>query len=168
MSLGLQDQLLSEFDREMGATRRVLARVPDACLGWQPHGRSMSMGRLTTHIAQLAGWIAHIVDEPSFDLALAPAVPRVEGTSAAIASLFERESSRARTAICGTTDARLVESWTLRKEGHVLLTAPRIVAVRTEGLYHLTHHRGQLTVYLRLLDLPVPPIYGPTADEGRF
>ena len=125
MSLGLQDQLLSEFDREMGATRRVLARVPDACLGWQPHGRSMSMGRLTTHIAQLAGWIAH-------------------------------------------TDARLVESWTLRKEGHVLLTAPRIVAVRTEGLYHLTHHRGQLTVYLRLLDLPVPPIYGPTADEGRF
>ncbi len=168
MSLGMQDQLLAEFDREMGATRRVLARVPDGRIGWQPHPRSMSLGRLATHIAQLAGWVAHIIEASSFDLVLVSAIARVEPTAAAVVSLFEHEAARARAAICGTTDARLVESWTLRKEGQVLLIAPRIVAVRTEGLYHLTHHRGQLSVYLRLLDVPVPPIYGPTADEGRL
>jgi len=168
MSLGLLDQCLSEFDREIGVTRRVLARVPDDRLAWGPHPRSMTLGRLATHIASLPGWLPRILNEGTFDLAMLPATSVVDETSAAILSRFEAGVAEARHALRESTDARLADTWTLCKEGEVIITLPRIVALRTEGLYHLTHHRGQLTVYLRLLDIPIPPIYGPTADEGRL
>ncbi|HEX7086970.1 MAG TPA: DinB family protein [Vicinamibacterales bacterium] len=168
MSLGLQEQLLAELDREMGATRRVLSRVPDASFDWTPHPRSRSLGGLATHVAELPGWIAHIIEEPSFDLACVPAAPRMDPDRAAVLARFEHEAARARRAVCAAVDTRLLETWSLLRDGRVLLTAPRIVAVRTEGLYHLVHHRGQLGVYLRLLGVPLPPVYGPTADEGRF
>ena len=168
MSLGALPLLLSEFDREMGATRRVLVRVPDAHLCWRPHERSMTLGRLATHIASLPGWLATIVRQYTFDLIDVPVQPIADPTIAAALARFDAASADARRALVDSTDARLLEPWTLRKEGHDLVSAPRIVALRTEGLYHLTHHRGQLTVYLRLLDVPLPPIYGPTADEGRL
>lgn len=167
MSLGLLDQCVSEFDREIGVTRRVLARVPDSRLSWGPHPRSMTLGRLATHIASLPGWLPQILNEPMFDLSGLPAAPCVDGSCAAILARFDAGVVEARNALCDSTDARLADIWTLRKDGEVVITLPRIVALRTEGLYHLTHHRGQLTVYLRLLDIPVPPVYGPTADEGR-
>ncbi len=88
--------------------------------------------------------------------------------SAAILARFEAGVAEARRALRESTDARLADTWSLCKDGEVIITLPRIVALRTEGLYHLTHHRGQLTVYLRLLEIPIPPIYGPTADEGRL
>ena len=168
MSLGLLDQCLSEFDREIGVTRRVLARVPGDRLSWGPHPRSMTLGRLATHIASLPGWLPQILNETTFDLASLPATAMVDETSAAILARFDSGVADARRALRESTDARLADAWTLRKDGDVILTLPRIVALRTEGLYHLTHHRGQLTVYLRLLDIPIPPIYGPTADEGRL
>jgi len=168
MSLGLLDQCLSEFDREIGVTRRVLARVPGDRLSWGPHPRSMTLGRLATHLASLPGWLPQILNETTFDLASLPAMVLVDETSAAILARFDAGVADARRSLRESTDARLADTWTLRKEGEVILTLPRIVALRTEGLYHLTHHRGQLTVYLRLLDIPVPPIYGPTADEGRL
>jgi uncharacterized damage-inducible protein DinB len=168
VSLGALPLLLSEFDREMGATRRVLTRVPERHLDWRPHERSMTLGRLTTHVASLPGWLATIVRESAFDLASVPFEPIADGSTAEAISRFEDAAADARRALVDTTDARLLEIWTLRKEGHDLVSAPRIVALRTEGLYHLVHHRGQLTVYLRLLNVPLPPIYGPTADEGRL
>ncbi|MBK5296337.1 MAG: DinB family protein [Vicinamibacteria bacterium] len=168
MSLGLLDQCLSEFDRETGVTRRVLARVPDDRLSWGPHPRSMTLGRLATHVASLPGWLPQILNEATLDLASVPATAVVDDTAAAILARFDAGVADARRALCESTDARLADTWTLRKDGEVVLTLPRIVALRTEGLYHLTHHRGQLTVYLRLLDIPIPPIYGPTADEGRL
>ena len=168
MSLGLLDQCLSEFDREIGVTRRVLARVPGDRLSWGPHPRSMTLGRLATHIASLPGWLPQILNETTFDLASLPATTVVDETAAAILARFDSGVADARGALRESTDARLADAWTLRKDGDVILTLPRIVALRTEGLYHLTHHRGQLTVYLRLLDIPIPPIYGPTADEGRL
>lgn len=168
MSLGLLDQCLSEFDREIGVTRRVLARVPGDRLSWGPHPRSMTLGRLATHLASLPGWLPQILNETTFDLASLPAMALVDESSAAILARFDAGVADARRALRESTDARLADTWTLRKDGEVILTLPRIVALRTEGLYHLTHHRGQLTVYLRLLDIPVPPIYGPTADEGRL
>jgi uncharacterized damage-inducible protein DinB len=168
MSLGLLDQCLSEFDREIGVTRRVLARVPDDRLSWGPHPRSMTLGRLATHVASLPGWLPQILNEAAFDLAALPASTSADDSSAAILARFDAGVADARHALRESTDARLVETWTLRKDGEVVITLPRIVALRTEGLYHLTHHRGQLTVYLRLLDVPIPPIYGPTADEGRL
>jgi uncharacterized damage-inducible protein DinB len=168
MSLGLLDQCLSEFDREIGVTRRVLARVPGDRLCWGPHPRSMTLGRLATHIASLPGWLPQILNETTFDLASLQPTTAVDETPAAILARFDAGVADARRAICESTDARLADAWTLRKDGEVVLTLPRIVALRTEGLYHLTHHRGQLTVYLRLLDIPIPPIYGPTADEGHL
>ena len=168
MSLGALALLLSEVDREMGATRRVLVRVPDAHLSWRPHERSMTLGRLTTHIASLPGWLATIVRANAFDLADVPAEPIADLSTTAVLARFDAAAADARRALADITDARLLEPWTLRKDGHDLVSAPRVVALRTEGLYHLTHHRGQLTVYLRLLDVPLPPIYGPTADEGRL
>jgi len=168
MSLGLLDQCLSEFDREIGVTRRVLARVPGDRLSWGPHPRSMTLGRLATHIASLPGWLPQILNETTFDLASLPAMALVDETLVAILARFDTGVADARRALRESTDARLADTWTLLKDGEVILTLPRIVALRTEGLYHLTHHRGQLTVYLRLLDIPVPPIYGPTADEGRL
>ena len=168
MSLGLLDQCLSEFDREIGVTRRVLARVPADHLSWAPHPRSMTLGRLATHLASLPGWLPQILNETTFDLASLSVMVLVDETSAAILARFDAGVADARRALRESTDARLADTWTLRKDGEVILTLPRIVALRTEGLYHLTHHRGQLTVYLRLLDIPVPPIYGPTADEGRL
>jgi uncharacterized damage-inducible protein DinB len=168
MSLGLLDQCLSEFDREIGVTRRVLARVPEDCLAWGPHPRSMTLGRLATHLASLPGWLPCILNEATFDLAGLPPTSVVDGTAAAILARFDAGVAEARRALCESTDSRLADIWTLRKDGEVVITLPRIVALRTEGLYHLTHHRGQLTVYLRLLDIPIPPTYGPTADEGRL
>jgi uncharacterized damage-inducible protein DinB len=168
MSLGTLAQVLSEFDREMGATRRILARVPDAHLAWRPHERSMTLSRLATHIASLPAWMARIVREPAFDLADVPPQPPQDPSVAAIAARFEAAVANARRALTESTDARLLDVWTLRKDGHDIVTAPRVVVLRTEGLYHLSHHRGQLTVYLRLLNVALPPIYGPTADEGRL
>ena len=168
MSLGLLDQCLSEFDREIGVTRRVLGRVPDDRLTWGPHPRSMTLGRLATHVASLPGWLPQILNEEAFDLSALPAAATVDDSVAAILARFDTGIAEARRALRDSTDARLAETWTLRKDGEVVLTLPRIVALRTEGLYHLTHHRGQLTVYLRLLDIAIPPIYGPTADEGRL
>jgi uncharacterized damage-inducible protein DinB len=168
MSLGLLEQCLSEFDREMGITRRVLCRVPADRLTWRPHDRSMTLGRLATHVAEIPGWVTPILESGSFDLAQIPAIPAEDTSVTAVRARFEEAAARSRAALLASNDVRLAETWTLRKEGLVLLTVPRIVALRTEGLYHLTHHRGQLTVYLRLLDIPVPPSYGPTADEGRL
>jgi uncharacterized damage-inducible protein DinB len=168
VSLGLLDQCLSEFDRELGVTRRVLQRVPADRLSWTPHARSMTIGRLATHIASLPGWLPVFLETTSFDLSELPALAADDPSVDAVLARFDANTSTARRALVASTDARLAEIWTLRKDGQVVLTVPRIVALRTEALYHLTHHRGQLTVYLRLLDVPVPPIYGPTADEGRL
>jgi len=168
MSLGTLAQLLSEFDREMGATGRLLARVPQSHLGWRPHERSMTLGQLATHIASLPFWVAAMVRDAAFDLADVPASVVEDPTVVAIVSRFDSAVADARRALAESTDARLLDLWTLRKDGHDVLVAPRVVALRTEGLYHLSHHRGQLTVYLRLLNVPLPPIYGPTADEGRL
>ena len=168
MSLGLLDQCLSELDRELGVTRRVLQRVPGDRLSWTPHTRSMSLGRLATHIASLPGWLPLFLETESFDLAELPVAPPDEASVDAVLARFDASAATGRRALVSSTDARLAEIWTLRKDGQVVLTVPRIVALRTEALYHLSHHRGQLTVYLRLLDVPVPPIYGPTADEGRL
>lgn len=168
MSLGLLDQCLSEFDREMGTTRRVLARVPGAHLGWRPHERSRSLGQLAAHVASLPAWTAYLLSQAGFDLESVAPAPADEPDLPAILARFDAGVTEARQAFRASTDARLLEPWTLRRQGELLFSAPRIVAIRAEGLYHLAHHRGQLSVYLRLLDVPLPPVYGPTADEGRL
>jgi len=148
----------------MGTTRKLLERVPADRLPWKPHPKSMTLGGLCTHLANLPNWGATVLAETAFDLASAP--PNLEplGSCAEILSLFD-ESSRKTRASLDKTDAELAGPWTLKRGVHQMFTMPKVTAFRTFVLYHLVHHRGQLSVYLRLNDVALPSIYGPTADE---
>lgn len=162
----LVDALLPEFDREMGVTRRVLDRVPDTELEWRPHEKSMSIGRLAEHLTELAGWSSAVLKETSLDAAGS----KTEGQEApvtrdALVALFDRRVQEARAALVGRTDAELMVPWTFTFQGKEVFTLPRVAALRSFIMNHLIHHRGQLSVYLRLRNVPVPSIYGPSADE---
>ena len=163
------DVLLPEYDREIGSTRHLLERVPDAAFGWKPRDRSMAMGELAAHIADLPRWIAVVMTCQSFDLSSQADETRPPGTSTAqLLSRFDANVQEARARLVGAIDGTLCEPWTLTRGTHDLLTMPRIVMMRHLVLNHLIHHRGQLTVYLRMHDIPVPALYGPSADEGSL
>ena len=162
--MALKDGLLAEFDHEMGTTRKLLERAPDDRLGWQPHPKSMTLGGVCTHLANLPNWGASILADESYDLESAPPDVAALGSRAVILELFDESSGRTRLAL-DRTDAELVAPWTLKRGGHQVFTMPKVTAFRTFVLYHLVHHRGQLSVYLRLNDIAVPSIYGPSADE---
>jgi uncharacterized damage-inducible protein DinB len=161
------DILLVEFDREARLTRQVLERLPGDRLDWQPHPRSRTLGQLALHLAELPRWGASVAAGAEFDLEQISIAPPM-APSAALLTLYDANTSEARRAVSTRTDAELLAPWTLRRAGDEVFTVPRLMAVRTVLLQHATHHRGQLTVYLRLLDVPLPPLYGPTADEGRW
>ena len=166
--MAIKDGLLAEFDHEMGTTRKLLDRVPAddvARLKWKPHSKSMSLGGLCTHLANLPNWGATILSDASFDLASAPPTIEEKQSRAEILGLFEETTRRTRMAM-DKTDAELMAPWSLRRGGQEMFTMPRVAAFRTFVLYHTVHHRGQLSVYLRLNDIPVPSIYGPSADES--
>lgn len=168
MSIRVQDLLLAELDREMGATRRVLGRVPDASLDWRPHPRSRSLGELATHLADLPGWAAVIATTTEFDLGDQPPSLVAEASVGALLARHDANVARVRASLIGQSEAELAMPWKLTRGGRPVLTVPRAVAIRAQLFGHVAHHRGQLTVYLRLLDVPLPPVYGPTADEGTF
>jgi uncharacterized damage-inducible protein DinB len=163
--MAIKDGLLAEYDHEMGTTRKLLERLPDDKLTWQPHAKSMSLAGLATHLSNLPNWGATILNDTSFDLGAAPPNLEPKGSRAEILAAFEASTGRTR-ALLDRTDAELLAPWTLRRGGHEVFTLPRAAAFRTFVLYHVVHHRGQLSVYLRLNDIPVPAIYGPSADEG--
>ena len=166
MSIPLHDLLLAELDREMGVTRRVLERIPQASLEWRPHPRSRSLGELGTHLADLPGWAAVIATTVEFDLGDQPAAAVAEPSVAALLARHDTNVARVRASLLAQSDAELAMPWRLTRDGRPVLTVPRAVAIRAQLFGHVAHHRGQLTVYLRLLDVPLPPVYGPTADEG--
>lgn len=158
------ERLLAELRAEAETTRRVLERVPGDRLSWKPHPRSMSLGQLALHIAGLPHGIAMLVAEPSAEV---PVVPLPEARSRGeILTVLDRSVSAAAGKLAAWGDAGLAAEWTLRSGGAVLAVQPRGEVVRTLMLNHWYHHRGQLTVYLRLLDVPLPAVYGLTADEG--
>jgi uncharacterized damage-inducible protein DinB len=163
------DILLVEFDREAGLTRHVLERLPGDRFDWQPHPRSRTLGQLALHLAELPRWGASVAAGTEFDLEQIPAAGAATPPALGdLLTLFATNVSEARRAVASRTDAELLAPWTLRRGGEEVFTVPRLMAIRTVLLQHATHHRGQLTVYLRLLDVPLPPLYGPTADEGRW
>jgi uncharacterized damage-inducible protein DinB len=149
----------------MGTTRRLLERLPDDKLAWRPHDKSMSLGGLATHLSQIASWGGTILNDPSFDLAGAP--PNVAEQTSRAAILASFDDTRARTrAWMDKTDGEYNSLWTLKRGEQQVFSVPRVAAFRNFVLHHIIHHRGQLSVYLRLNDVPVPAIYGPSADEG--
>lgn len=165
--MAIVDALLPEYDHEMTTTRKLLERVPDAALEWKPHTKSFSMGALATHLANLPTWGQTTIEQSEFDLDPAKVPPLAPAASRAdILALFDRNVAATRAALVGKTDAELMAPWTLKKEGHTLFTMPKVAVLRSFLVNHMIHHRGQLSVYLRLNDVPVPSIYGPSADEA--
>jgi uncharacterized damage-inducible protein DinB len=160
----IKDGLLAEFDHEIGTTRKLLERLPDEKLAWKPHAKSMSLGGLGTHVANLPLWAGTILNEPSFDLANDTRAPE-QPSRAAILTTFDANATRAR-GWMDKTDAEYAGRWSLLRGGQEVFSLPRIAALRSFVFSHIIHHRGQLSVYLRLNDIAVPAIYGPSADEG--
>jgi uncharacterized damage-inducible protein DinB len=165
--MAIKDALLPEFDHEMATTRRLLERLPEAEFAWKPHDRSMALGQLAGHIANLPQWCSATLASTVFDLDALPvdARPELPASRAALLEEFDGKVAAARGQLTSTTDAEFMTPWTLKKGGQEVFTLPRISAIRSFVMNHLIHHRGQLSVYLRLKDVPLPSIYGPTADE---
>lgn len=165
----IAEVLLPELDQEMAGTRRALERVPLDRADWRPHEKSMPLGYLAAHIADLPKWAILGLKEDSFDLAPPDGEPYRNPEHDSVESLlaaFDANVAEARSVIAAASDDAFGESWTLLQGGETLFTIPRLSVVRTFVLNHVVHHRGQLTVYLRLNGVPVPGLYGPSADEA--
>lgn len=163
----LTDSLLPEFDQEMATTRRVLERVSDATLGFKPHEKSWSMGQLASHIANMIGWAEVTMNATEFDvMSVSPEQANQTAKSKTeLLSWFDVNVVKARAAL-SKSDADYAVIWSLKAGGKTQFAMPRAVCVRSFVMNHVIHHRGQLSVYLRLNNIPVPAIYGPSADEG--
>jgi uncharacterized damage-inducible protein DinB len=166
--MSIAEALLPEFDREMGVTRRLLERVPDGQFAWQPHPKSMTLGRLAEHLAELPQWVGFTIAQPNIDMATArrPEGYQAPATRAAVLAMFDANVTAARDALSGKSDAELMAPWTLLRGGQALFTMPKAGVLRSFVFNHIVHHRGQLSVYLRLQDVPLPSIYGPSGDEA--
>jgi uncharacterized damage-inducible protein DinB len=163
----IRDLLLPEFDREMATTRELLERIPDAHLGWRPHARSYTLGELGTHIARLPTWAVKTLTDAEFDTNPPDGtgfVSRTLSSTADIVAYFGSYMYGARAALLSAPDEAFAVPWSLKKGGVTIFTMPRADVFRSFFMCHVVHHRGQLTVYLRMLDVPLPQIYGPTAD----
>jgi uncharacterized damage-inducible protein DinB len=165
----IAELLLAELDREAVGTRRMLERVPEGRDDWKPHEKSMALGYLAALVAMMPGWAAAMITQDELDIA-APGEYQKRGfaTNGELLQAFDKAVDKARSALASTTDEHLMTSWRLLAQGQVVSEQPRYVAIRDGAFNHLAHHRGQLTVYLRLNDIPVPSLYGPTADEKGF
>jgi uncharacterized damage-inducible protein DinB len=160
--------VLEEFREEAATTRRVLDRVPESKLTWKPHAKSMTLGQLAWHIAILPGSLARLVDQESFDVSQASFVPAQPTSLEQILTAYDESVRQAEQYLEHMTDTRARGPWRLERNGKEVYTKPRFAVMRSIMLNHWYHHRGQLSVYLRLLEVPVPVIYGPSADENPF
>src|SRR5258706_9673093 len=164
----LKDFSLDELEREAALTRKALERVPDNRTDWKPHPKSMPLGYLSTLVAKMPAWVTMTIEHDEFDIKAPNAAefsPSVVPTSRELVELLDQSVARARASLQTTTDEHLSKPWKFLVGGHLVSEDPRYVVLRDSMFNHLAHHRGQLTVYLRLNDAAVPSIYGPTADE---
>lgn len=167
----IRDTILPEFDNEMAITRKTLERVPEGKSDWAPHEKSMKMGRLAGHLAELPGLAVRAIELDSLDFqppGAPPRVPFVMTSQQGLLEVFDKNVTNARAAIAGASDEHLAKTWSLQAGGKELFKLPRAAVLRMLILNHVIHHRGQLSVYLRLNNVPVPSIYGPSADENPF
>jgi uncharacterized damage-inducible protein DinB len=166
--MSIAESLLPEFDQEVATTRKHLERTPAAHADWKPHAKSMSLGGLAVHLAELLTWASMTLKHTEFDLnppgGKSYTSPKFQSVPALLA-LFDENVKQARAAIAATSDKDFMVPWSLKSGGQTYFTMPRIAVVRSFVMNHLIHHRGQFSVYLRLKDVPVPQTYGPTADE---
>ena len=165
----IAELLLAEMEREAAGTRRLLERVPEGKDDWKPHEKSMPLGYLAGLVATMPGWVEAMIDLDELDIA-APSEYKTRSwaTNAELLQAFDQALARGRESLSKTTDEHLMTTWRMLAGGHVVMEQPRYVAIRDSALNHFAHHRGQLTVYLRLNEVPIPSLYGPTADEKGF
>jgi uncharacterized damage-inducible protein DinB len=168
--MSIAQALLPEFDHEMANTRKCLARVPNDKLDWKAHEKSYDLRGITTHMANMPKWTVMTINEQSFDMEPEGEEPiqeePIESVEAAL-EMFDANVAAAREAIANASDETLMATWSLLKGGEEIITMPRIAVLRSFIMNHMIHHRGQLGVYLRLNDVPVPALYGPSADEAE-
>lgn len=165
--MSVKERMLAELEQEMATTRRVLDRVPERRAEWQPHPKSKTLGELAVHLARIPGWIASAAGAASFDVAPAggrPPDPPFEST-ASLLRTFDANVAAVRSTLAGTGEADMQAPWVLQRGGQDMMRLTRADVFRVLLLNHMIHHRGQLTVYLRLNDVPLPIVYGRTADE---
>ena len=169
--MSLSEALLPEFDQEMASTRKTLERVPEDKFDWKPHEKSTPLGALATHLAQLPSWAGRTLSLDGFDLAppgQGPVRTEPARTRDELLTTFDRHVTEARAVIAGADDEFFQKPWSLLQGGKTIFTIPRAAVLRTFVINHIIHHRAQLGVYLRLNDVPVPSVYGPSADESPF
>ena len=167
----ISDMFLPEFDQEMTTARKTLERIPEDNLGWKPHEKSMTLGRLAGHVAELAGWAVPTLTQDSLDFAppgQPPMQPTIATSRKQVLDIFDKNREESRRAIAGASNEEFVKNWTLLRGGQTIMTMPKIAVLRSFCINHIIHHRAQLGVYLRLNEIPVPSVYGPSADEGTF
>jgi len=169
--MAIRDSLIMEFDHEMETTRKTLERVPEDKTDWKPHNTSMALGRLAGHIAEMPGFAATTFKGDSFDFAppgAAPVQPTVMTSRKQLLDVFDKNVADARAALSKASDEEMMKTWTLMNGGKTFFAMPRVTVLRSMILNHIIHHRGQLSVYLRMNQVPIPSIYGPSGDEGRM
>jgi uncharacterized damage-inducible protein DinB len=162
----INEMLLREFDLEMSKTKTTLERVPKDKWDWKPHEKSGTLGWIAGHVATLPGFTVTMSTRSEYDVATA--TPTQVDKEADLVGLFTKVSGEARQALAGLSDEQFNQSWALKRNGQTVNAMPRYDMLRGMCLNHIIHHRGQLTMYLRELNVPVPPLYGPSADENRF
>lgn len=163
--MGIIDAMIGEFTQEVALTRKILERVPEDNYAWQPHEKSMTLGRLASHIAENPGWVASILQMEVLDMDAGGYVPFNAKNKVELLETFDEKVAEAMAIMPGQTDEHLVGIWRMKMGGKIVMEMPRVAVLRMFLLSHTTHHRGQLSVYLRMLDVSVPSIYGPSADE---
>ncbi|MDX2194589.1 MAG: DinB family protein [Gemmatimonadales bacterium] len=166
--MSIAQGMLPELQHELATTRKFLERIPEAQAGWTPHPKSMTLGALAVHIAEMAGWAAPTLQYPEFDLHPAGGEAYQSPpftTTAALVAMFDAAVPQALAALAATSDEAMMQPWALKRAGTVLMQMPRAVVLRSMILNHIVHHRAQLGLYLRMLDVPVPAAYGNTADD---
>lgn len=166
--MSIAQGLLGEFDMEMASTRRMLERLPEDKVEWKPDPKSMSMGRLAAHVAEMTGWAALALSTDELDFGKSEYKPVSANSRAEALKILEENAGKARAAIEKASDAEFMKPWTLRMGEQVFFTLPKIAVIRGMVMNHTIHHRGQLSVYYRLTGVPVPALYGPSADEPGF
>jgi uncharacterized damage-inducible protein DinB len=166
--VAIKDILLPEYDHEMAVTRRVLERAPESEFGWKPHEKSWALGGLAAHIANIPTWTQALFERTEFDIAEVPeeSRPTIPESRAELMKRFDHNVAEGRRLLDAQTDPQLLTMWTFKRHGETAFTMPRVAALRSFVMNHNVHHRGQMSVYLRLRNVPVPAIYGPSADEG--
>ena len=168
--MAIGESLLPEFEREMAGTRRTLERIPDGKLGWKAHEKSNTIGWVANHLAEIPGWVEGTLTTDAWDINPVDGEPyqspKLESVTE-ILTLFDDNCANAKDRLAQTPDAEFAKSWSLLSSGEALITMPKLDVIRIWVLNHSIHHRGHLCVYLRLNDIPVPPLYSPSADENH-